>query len=68
MGARQLRRETGAWSREGGAYQGPVALPNATGDQYGDRLSGEPARLHAETPHAGLSQRQMGDCSRSVHE
>ena len=36
-----------ARSREEEAYRGPVALPYATGGQYVDRLSGEPARLHA---------------------
>ncbi len=59
------------------AYRGPVALPYATGEQYVDRLSGEPARL-PRTSHACLSQQRMGGypllCnlqrvdSRSVHE
>ncbi len=35
--------------------------------QYVDRLRGEPARL-PRTPHAGLSQQRVRDCSRSVHE
>ncbi len=39
----------GVEPREEGAYRGPVALPSATGDRYVDRLSGEPARLHAAT-------------------
>ena len=41
---------------------------SAMGDQYVDRLSGEPARLHAAEAHACLSQQRLGDCSRSVHE
>jgi hypothetical protein len=36
--------------------------------QYVDRLSGEPARLRAETPHAGLSQQRIRNCSRNVYE
>ena len=36
-----------ARSREEEAYRGPVALPDATGGQYAERLSGEPARLAA---------------------
>ncbi len=46
--------------------------------QYVDRLSGEPARLHAEHAAAGLSQQRMGGYpllremqrvdSRSAHE
>ncbi len=39
----QSRRETGARTRD-------YSL------QYVDRLSGEPARLHAAGPHAGLSR------------
>ncbi len=59
MGTRQSRRDRplhqekqwvpGVSPREEGAYRGPVALPSATGDRYVDRLSGEPARLHAAT-------------------
>jgi hypothetical protein len=36
--------------------------------QYVDRPNGEPAHLRAETPHAGLSQQRIRNCSRSVHE
>jgi len=36
------------------AYRGPVALFNATGGQYGEGLSGEPARLHAMKPACRL--------------
>jgi hypothetical protein len=36
-----------ALRREEEAYRGPVALHHATGEQYADRLSGEPARLAA---------------------
>ncbi len=67
----------GVSPREEGAYRGPVALPSATGDQYVDRLSGEPACMPRK-PHAGLSQQRMGGypllCdmqrvdSRSAHE
>ena len=33
-----------ALRREEEAYRGPVALHHATGEEYVDRLSGEPAR------------------------
>ncbi|CAI4030179.1 hypothetical protein DNFV4_00604 [Nitrospira tepida] len=36
--------------------------------QYVEAASGEPARQHAAKPHAGLSHRRIGGCSRSVHE
>jgi len=36
-----------ALRREEEAYRGPVALHHATGEEYVDRLSGEPARLAA---------------------
>ncbi len=36
--------------------------------QYGEAARGEPARRHATEAHAGLSQRRIRDCSRSVHE
>ncbi len=61
-----------------GAYRGPVVPKYATGDQYVDRLSGEPARLHAAVDacrlvaaanpgYPLLSEMQRVD-SRSVHE
>jgi len=36
--------------------------------QYVDAARGEPARRHTVQPYAGLSQRRIRDCSRSVHE
>jgi len=43
-----------ALRREEEAYRGPVALHHATGEEYGDRLSGEPARLPAGEPAGRL--------------
>jgi hypothetical protein len=36
--------------------------------QYVEVARGEPARWHAAQPHASLSRRGIGGCSRSVHE
>ena len=54
----QSPSETGARSREGGAYM----------KQYVDRPSGGPACLDAVLPRPGLSQRRIREWSRNVHE
>ncbi len=56
-----------AWSLRGGV-PGTRCSAECNGDQYVDRLSGEPARLAAERQRTGLSEQRIRDCSRSVHE